>query len=134
MGRFRRFLEGRYGNDNLNRFIWVVGLVFVVAYTVLYIVLGPLRWLSVIYWAGLLLVIYTLVRAFSRNYPKRSWENQKYLRAKAKVKAFFTPPADAKTHKRFRCPQCRQKVRVPRYKGKLNITCPNCGKKFQRKT
>ena len=28
------------------------------------------------------------------------------------------------------CPDCGQRVRVPRGKGKIRITCPNCKSKF----
>ena len=34
----------------------------------------------------------------------------------------------------FRCPSCREIVRVPRGKGKIRITCPRCGYAFEKKT
>ena len=46
---------------------------------------------------------------------------------KAKVKS------DA-THRVYKCPKCKQTLRVPRGKGKILITCSNCGHKFQKKT
>ena len=68
-----------------------------------------------------------LLRMFSRNIPARRRENAWLL-------GLFRRPADAKTHRRFRCPKCHQKVRVPRGKGKIQITCPQCGEKFIKKT
>ncbi|MFR9190485.1 MAG: hypothetical protein ACLVL7_09865 [Anaerotruncus massiliensis (ex Togo et al. 2019)] len=41
---------------------------------------------------------------------------------------------DARTHRRFRCPSCGQKVRVPRGKGRICITCPRCRVEFVRRT
>ena len=37
-------------------------------------------------------------------------------------------------HRYFRCPDCRQTVRVPRGKGKISIRCPKCGRQFIEKT
>lgn len=34
----------------------------------------------------------------------------------------------------FKCPACRQKIRVPRGKGRIEITCPRCGDRFIKKT
>ena len=30
----------------------------------------------------------------------------------------------------YRCPQCRQKLRVPRGRGRIQISCPRCGTQF----
>jgi predicted phosphohydrolase len=37
-------------------------------------------------------------------------------------------------HRYFDCPRCRQRVRVPRGKGKISISCPKCHEKFVKKT
>ena len=39
-----------------------------------------------------------------------------------------------KDYRFFRCPSCRTWLRVPRGKGKLNITCRHCGERFTRST
>jgi ribosomal protein L37AE/L43A len=41
---------------------------------------------------------------------------------------------DAKTHRYFKCPDCKTKLRVPKHKGKIIITCPKCKTEFKRKT
>ena len=41
---------------------------------------------------------------------------------------------DKKAFKFFKCPACRQKIRVPKGKGKIEITCPRCGDRFIKKT
>jgi hypothetical protein len=43
-------------------------------------------------------------------------------------------PKSDSTHRIFKCPQCKQALRVPRGKGKILITCQNCGHKFEKKT
>ena len=34
----------------------------------------------------------------------------------------------------FRCPNCKQKVRVPKGKGTIEIRCPKCNTKFIKRT
>ena len=46
---------------------------------------------------------------------------------------FFSRLTD-KQYRYFRCPGCRQVVRVPRGKGKINIRCPKCSRQFIKKT
>ena len=43
-------------------------------------------------------------------------------------------PLEGPAHRYYKCPKCRQSVRVPRGKGKISITCPRCREKFIRKT
>jgi predicted RNA-binding Zn-ribbon protein involved in translation (DUF1610 family) len=38
-----------------------------------------------------------------------------------------------KDHKYYGCPSCGQKVRVPKGAGKIRVTCPKCGTKFEKK-
>ena len=38
------------------------------------------------------------------------------------------------TYKYFRCPQCKQKLRAPRGRGKIQVTCQKCHHVFQTKT
>ena len=65
-------------------------------------------------------------RAFSRNPEKRILENRRYLTLKSRL-------TDRK-NRYYRCPNCRQTVRVPRGRGKICIKCPKCEEKFVRKT
>ena len=34
----------------------------------------------------------------------------------------------------YRCPKCRQKLRVPRGRGRIQISCPRCGTQFIKKS
>lgn len=118
----RRFLAGRYGHDKLNMVILSAGLVlcvigmFVDNVTVdLILTLGSYA-----------LLVWSMVRALSRNTYKRYQENRRFLLMLDRLKD--------RNNRYFSCPKCRQTVRVPRGKGKIAITCPKCRERFIKKT
>ena len=39
-----------------------------------------------------------------------------------------------RSHKYYRCPSCKQMVRLPKGKGKIIVTCPSCHQKFEKRT
>ena len=127
MNAIRRFMQGRYASDALTLFLLCVGIVINHIPVRHYI-------LSIL---ALAIFAVAIWRMLSRNIYARQKENAAYLRIWYRVKGFFLrfkPRADAKTHKHFKCPKCWQEVRVPKGKGKVLITCPKCGEKFQKKT
>lgn len=118
----RRFMDGRYGNDKLNIAILLTGVIL----GFLSSILGGFV-LKLVLWAlSYGLMIWAIFRCLSRNTYKRYQENRKYLQLLDRVKD--------REHRYYDCPKCRQRVRVPRGKGKINITCPRCKEKFIRKT
>ena len=84
------------------------------------------------------LLIYTYFRMFSRQTYKRACENQAYLAKTAKVRHFFASQksimAQRKTHHIYKCPTCKQKIRVPKGKGRIEIRCPKCNTTFIKKS
>ena len=42
--------------------------------------------------------------------------------------------ANRKLYHYYRCPKCRQKLRVPRGRGRIQISCPRCGTQFIKKS
>ena len=74
----------------------------------------------------------------SRNIQKRYQENAKYMALENKAAGWFsTRRIRFKQHgqyRYFRCPHCRQELRVPRGKGRISITCPKCGTQFVKKS
>ena len=120
--RMRHFMEGRYGNDKLNIAILVAGVVTGLLSSIL--PGAPVKMgLWVISYG---LMIWAIFRCLSRNTYKRYQENRKYLQLLDRVKD--------REHRYYDCPKCHQRVRVPRGKGKISITCPRCREKFVRKT
>ena len=120
---------GRYGNDQFNRFLMILAMIcFILS---LFRVPG-------VYLIGLLCLIYTYFRMLSRNTYKRSLENNRYLQYEYKVKRWFAGVKrnmqQRKTHHIYKCPSCRQKIRIPRGKGKIEIRCPKCGQTFMKKS
>ena len=118
----RHFMAGRYGHDKLNMVILSAGLVlcligmFVDNVTVdLLLTLG-----------SYVLLVWSMIRAFSRDTYKRYQENRRFLLWMDQVKD--------KDHRYYKCPKCHQAVRVPKGKGKIAITCPKCREKFIKKT
>ena len=87
---------------------------------------------------GLVILLLTYYRMFSRQIGKRAAENQKYLRLEWKLRAKWQRRKQAlaqnKTHRVYKCPSCRQKIRVPRNRGRIAITCRKCGTEFIKKT
>jgi len=123
---FRRFMVGRYGNDELNRFFMTVILVLIVIN--LFVRTGLLFILEV------LCLALCYARMFSRNINRRFQENQKFLNFRFQVtekwKTWKFRFKEGKKYKIFRCPNCGQKIRIPRGHGKISIHCKKCGKDF----
>ncbi len=127
--RLRQFFAGRYGTDQLGRFMMYATLVLII---ISFFVRSGL--LSVVI---MVLLIIGIVRMLSRNYAKRAAENQKYLEIRNRIFGFFRNgfrAAKDKDHAYFRCPQCGQRVRVPKGKGQIMIHCPKCRTSFSKRT
>ena len=132
---FRRFMYGRYGNDQLNNFIIVLALI--VGVTSMF-TRGTVN--LVLYVLQLILLTLWALRAFSRNHYGRRKENSWFLswRNKMKIKfsgvsKFFKRVAD-RQHKYFKCPKCKTRLRVPRGRGEITVTCPKCKNRFDKKS
>lgn len=132
-----RFMAGRYGADQLSRFLNLAALILIIISTIL-----GLCGLKIAYYTAwvtaMALIGVVMWRMFSRNTSKRYRENVKYLNIKNRVTGFFRRKAarikQRRTHRFFKCPQCGQVVRTPKGKGKIRITCPKCRETFVRKS
>lgn len=128
--KFRRFMTGRYGTDQLSGVYLVT--------TVVLMVLSMITNFSLFYLLAIVLLIYTYYRMFTKNVTKMYAQNQKFLNARyklvAKWHAFKKRFSQRKDYRFYKCPSCKQRVRVPRGKGKINITCPKCRNEFIRKS
>ena len=128
--RMQRFMAGRYGNDQLNQFIFIVAIISMV--------LEIITRQSLFYTLTLVLLILAYVRVFSRNINKRHEENMKFLQKKDAILNKFRKQKYYAAQRRnfhiYTCPQCKQKIRIPKGKGKISITCPKCRTSFIKKS
>lgn len=127
--KFMRFMQGRYGNDQFNRFLMIVAMVLLILS-----VFG----LDLLYFIAIAVMVYAYFRMFSKQIYKRSAENQKYLQYEWKVKVKLQKKKSqlqqSKTHRIYKCPNCKQKIRVPKGRGRIAITCRKCGHEFIKKS
>ena len=125
-----RFMAGRYGNDKLNQFMMAVFL----GCGVLNLFVRNAYASTVLNSWECLLILLVYIRMFSRNISKRYAENQKYLALENRLRRFFGQKRylmqQRKEYHIYKCPGCKQKIRIPRGKGKISIRCPKCGEEF----
>ncbi|MBR5741387.1 MAG: hypothetical protein IKX91_02420 [Firmicutes bacterium] len=137
--RFRawlsQFMEGRYGQDDLSRFLLPFGFVtFLAGYILVRKIDGGVLAVlgTVLYYAGTIAIFWNLFRTWSRNLEARRRENEKFIALKRRISGNLH--RDRKNYSYFSCPSCRTLVRVPKGKGNIRITCPKCGETFVRKS
>lgn len=128
--KIQNFLVGRNGVDILSRDLSLFGLILMI--------LDLFTITHIIYWIGVLFLIISIFRICSRNITKRSAENSFYFTKRSKFINWFKNKkkhmSSKKHYRYYNCTSCNQKVRVPKGKGKIQITCPKCGFKFIKKT
>lgn len=134
--KLARFMQGRYGNDQLNNFLMKT---FLVEFLLYFLLRGVSRGLStVMYYLGFATIIYVYYRLFSRNIYKRASENQAFLNKTTNIRYKINRQKSIiqqrKTHRIYKCPTCKQKVRVPKGKGKISIHCPKCDTYFIKRS
>lgn len=139
--------QGRYGMDKLNRALSIAAICF--AIPTIFIPPGHVA-RAVLNGISLVLIALAVLRMFSRNFAARRRELLMYEELERRIKAKFDGTIYAKPvnekqkrrttfeeyrrYKHFTCRQCGQKLRVPRGKGRLRITCTRCGNKFEAKS
>lgn len=130
--KLNNLFSGRHGMDELSKFLFWCGLFLV---GVSFVPLGFLSRLFNI--LGLISLIFSFTRAFSRQYARREAENNFFLAYRVKL-AHERDARKERFRQRkdfvfFKCPGCGTVIRVPRGKGKIHIAC-RCGYQLYRKT
>ena len=127
--KMQRFMWGRYGNDSFNQILLAVAFI-----SLLLSFVGG----GVFYILATIVMGYAYFRMFSRNISRRSAENQKFLQRTRKLRGLFGKKkmewAQRKDYHIYKCPNCRQKLRVPRGRGRIAISCRKCGNEFIKKS
>ncbi len=130
--KLQNLFRGRQGMDELSKLLFWAGLAGLVLACLL-----PAALRSLLLTCSLLCLVFSFVRAFSRNLPAREAENLVYLRFLEKKKrdrlAKKQRWASRKEYRYFKCPGCGTWLRVPRGKGKIHINC-RCGYTLYRRT
>jgi len=132
--RLEQFMRGRYGVDDLSRFTLVMIAVVMVINLFVRSELINLVIIAAIVWM--------YVRMLSKNIRARYEENQKFLSLKRRLtgggsvsgqmQKMRARMQDRKSNHIYRCPSCGQKIRIPRGRGHIIVTCPKCHSEFAR--
>ncbi len=129
MNWLRNFMYGRYGSDQLSMALLILSIVITFV--------GGATGLPFLRLLGYVPLGYAIFRMLSKNTSKRSMENYKFSMLISPVYSWFRRTKDRlgdKTHKYYKCPNCKAVLRVPKGKGKIIITCRKCNTKFTKKT
>ena len=125
-----QFMQGRYGADQMGQMLSAVSMVFLI----ISLFSRNQAWFLL----AVIGIVYNYFRMFSKNISKRYAENQKYLKMTAGIRRKLAPwksqLAQRKIYHIYRCPGCKQKIRVPRGRGKIEIRCPKCNTRFVKKS
>ncbi|MCR4694462.1 MAG: hypothetical protein K5773_03960 [Pseudobutyrivibrio sp.] len=138
--RLAQFFAGRTGVDAIGRTATVTALILMLVT----MITGS----NIAYLLAMACLVYSIWRMFSKNYQKRYAENQRFLTKTAGIREFFRKnfvklknlPAKIKYDRQqrkiysiFYCPSCKQKLRAPRGRGKIQVTCSRCHTQFIKK-
>ncbi len=123
-------MYGRYGSDILSRHLSVLALIL--------LLISYIPYLNFLWFIAVFTLIFSTFRMFSKNIPSRRRELEKYLNFTGKIKRFFNLKKEKiknrKTHKYYKCKNCKANLRVPKGKGKIEITCPKCKSTMIKRT
>ena len=134
--KLSRIFSGRQGMDEFSKALFWMGLVCMLLSVLTANVLKGV--FSLLFnWLGLMMLIFSFVRAFSRRVGQREAENNAYLALRQKQRhnrqAAMERRAQRKDFCFFKCPGCGVMLRVPRGTGNIHIKC-KCGYTLYRKT
>lgn len=122
-------MYGRYGNDQLGMFLLALYLILTV--------LSGLPHMDFLSWLALGALILGLYRMLSRQFERRRAENAYFLTAAGPAIRWWKMQRTIhrdKEHRYFRCPNCGKYLRVPRGKGRITVSCRNCGVSFEERS
>ena len=124
-----RFMYGRNGADALNWAIFGLYL-FVLLLSTLIVSHTSHVWVYTLFNAlSFALALVYIFRAFSRNLDKRRAENARFLQwwgPKRQAVQGWRSRRQDRTHRYIKCRHCGARLRLPRGKGKIQVTCPRC--------
>lgn len=122
--KYTHVMRGRYGRlDQVNKALlifWAVMMIFD-------------RWIP--FYIGNILAIAAFVivlyRFCSKKFIQEVMKTKSLSNGSPKSKTFSRGKRE--TYRYFKCPECKQKMRAPKGRGKIKVTCKNCHKQFIKK-
>ncbi len=140
------YINGRYGLDSFSKFLLIacIPLILIKSYILALVFVG-----------------YSVFRTLSKDFQKRQKEEMAYrtfigtlkyrlgglkyrlskyfnkgilLKVKNKYYKTLKKAEQRKTFVIVKCPECKQKLRLPRGKGNLTVTCKMCKYEFKKRT
>lgn len=132
-------MEGRYGSDELGKFLLFLALIPMLLSTVCALLVPFSKvffFLAFALWIiGVASVVLSVCRALSKKVHLRMAENRKYLKLRTaflnECTGVFMRFKERKTHVYKKCPHCKAILRLPRKPGKHSVTCRGCGYRFR---
>lgn len=126
----KKKMHGRYGADQLSIFLLIL--------SILITVISQMSGITLFMIISYILLLAVGYRMFSKDLQKRRMENYKFAMLispiYSKSKKIQMRINDRKAYRYYRCPNCNTTLRVPKHKGKIQITCTKCKAKFTKKT
>ena len=133
MNKFMRFMQGRYGFDTLNGFLFILALLVHIANIFVWGYIPSI----VLYFVSTALMGWAIFRSLSRNINMRSRENRIFRKAYDPVKKWalfrIRKFKERKDFKYIKCPACKAQLRVKNQKGQHGVRCPKCRYEFKVK-
>lgn len=130
MNILKNFMKGRYGGDQLSMVLLVTSIILTL--------IGSWTKLPLLTIISYIPLAFSIYRMFSKDLAKRRMENYKFSifisPVYSKYKSLQRKFKERKTHKYFKCPNCKRELRLPKGKGKINIRCPKCNENFEGRT
>ena len=120
---FHKLYVNSYGMDNLNKFLIIGSLVIAI--------LNGIFKSTILTVLNDIFLLAFVFRFFSPNKVKRVEENKLFLKYKNYLKLKWQY---RKTHHIFLCKKCKQTIRIPKGHGNVEVTCPNCGTKIDKRS
>lgn len=128
--RLLYYVNGRYGMDEFSKVLMIAGLLF--------LALSNFVGGRVSSTLGVAVFAFAALRPMSKQRDNRLKEYRWYMRVKQRMLTKYhkikNRYVQRKVYKFYKCPECKQKIRVPKGKKKIRITCPSCQHSFIKKT
>lgn len=122
---FNKHFKDSYGWDKFSTYLLITGL----------LISTMSKWFIPF---GIVLMVWAAWRSFSKNKVKRYQEEAAFesvvSRINYKIRGWKDSIVQKLHYKVLTCPNCSQKLRVPRHKGRITVTCKRCGIEIKAKS